>query len=86
MGTNFYLDQGEGDNYYNYPHIGKIYFSENHGLSFIFYKSKIQQLSILESLSYNEQIVDEYGNKTDIQSFVNRIINLPYTEKEFEFI
>jgi hypothetical protein len=47
MGTNFYLDQGEGDNYYNYPHIGKIYFSENHGLSFIFYKSKIQQLSIL---------------------------------------
>jgi hypothetical protein len=85
MGTNFYLDQGEGDDYSEYPHIGKTFYSRN-GMIFIFYKSRDYQLSILNSLSDNEFIVDEYGNRKNIRLFIDSIINLPYREQEFEFI
>lgn len=84
MGTNFYLDQGEGDDYYTYPHIGKTYYSSG-SLHFIFYKSKVYQVSLLESLSDHELIVDEYGNKINVRSFTESIINLPYKEQDFEF-
>jgi hypothetical protein len=84
MGTNFYLDQGEGEDYDLYPHIGKRYCSE-YGLSFIFYKSRVYQLSVLESLSDSELIADEYGNKINVRAFVDSIINLPYKEQDFEF-
>jgi hypothetical protein len=86
MGTNYFLDQGEGEEYFNYPHVGKISYLSQSGLTFIFYKSKSQQLSMLQSLSLDENIVDEYGNRQDIQTFINKIINLPYKEQDFEFI
>ena len=85
MGTNFYLDQGEGDDYYTYPHIGKTSYISI-GKTFIFYKSRHHQLSVLSSMSPDELIVDEYGNKKNVEEFIQNIIVLPYIEQNFEFI
>jgi len=81
MGTNYYFDQGEGDDIMgNYPHIGKYIRG-----SFIFYKSRSHQLGKLFLTDSRENIINEYGERQTVESFLEYIVNLPYTEQDFEF-
>lgn len=85
MGTNFYLDEGEGDNIMdNYPHIGR----RTSG-SFIFYVSREHQLRQLIELSQShpneELILDEQGDRYRVVDFLQHIIDMPYTEQNFVF-
>jgi hypothetical protein len=80
MGNNYYFDQGEGDDYDNYPHIGK-----KHNGGFIFYKSRDYQINILQGMDPESLIVDEFGYKQTVQSFLEEILYRPYTEQDFKF-
>lgn len=85
MGTNYYIDQGEGDDYYSYPHIGKTS-RLSQGLTFIFFKSRYYQISLLQSLDMNDTIINEYGDRTTVREFLDYIVNLPYMESNEEFL
>ena len=82
MGTNYYIDQGEGDDYLSYPHIGKTT-TLLHNMTFIFFKSREYQMSLIESMKTN--IVNEYGERINIQEFLRKVEHLPYLEQEFVF-
>ena len=79
MGNNYYLDQGEGDDYDNYPHIGKKFNG-----TFIFYISRDHQIAALEA-NPESFVVDEFGYRQTVQSFLEEIIYRPFTEQDFKF-
>ncbi len=83
MGTNYYIDNGEGDHYDEYPHIGKTTWRGYR--MFIFYRSREYQLSLLRSMNLNEMVVNEYGERITVHDFIEMIENAPYIEQDFEF-
>lgn len=80
MGNNYYLDEGEGDDYDNYPHIGK-----KHNGGFIFYISRDHQIGILQNMNPESLVVDEFGYKQTVQSFLEEIIHRSFSEQNFRF-
>ena len=85
MGTNYYIDQGEGDDYFYYPHIGKTS-KLSSGLIFIFFKSREYQLSLIHLMDMNDNIVNEYGERVIVKDFIDYISNLPYLESNEDFL
>ncbi len=84
MGTNWYIDDDtEGNNYDQFPHIGKFTF-HNGKKYFIFYKSKQYQLSELINVAYNFA-VNENGERLLINELINDLANIPFKEQDFVF-
>ena len=84
MGTNWYIDdETEGDNYDNFPHIGKFIFRKGRK-HFIFYKSKQYQLSELINITYNF-VVNEIGERRLINELIDELVNVPFKEQDFVF-
>lgn len=80
MGNNYYIDQGEGEEYDTYPHIGKKFNG-----TFIFYISRDHQITTLQAMNPESFVVDEFGYRETVQSFLEEIIYRPFTEQDFKF-
>lgn len=100
MGTNFYIDEekeGVEDYSESYTHLGKRCYSSAIGegdssqtifcKKFIYYISRNRVLNILNNLINSSTfIIDDYGNRMSINEFLEEIYDLPYEEKNYEFI
>ncbi len=85
MGTNWYIDIGqEGDDYDNYPHIGKFTF-RNSRREFIFYMTKEFQLDRLLSLNQEAEVVSEMGERKRIAEMIQDLMEIPFIEQDFRF-
>ena len=92
--------EGVDDYSESYAHLGKRYYSSvvvGEGDSaqtlrckkFIYYISRNHVLNTLNNLinsNSSTSIIDEYGNRMSINEFLEEIYDLPYEEKNYEFI
>jgi len=95
MGTNFYIRQRkEGEEETDekeYPELGEnslvfLHIGKQTGHNFIYYISRDYQINRLNTLNKEEElVVDEYGNKMNVPTFLEKIDGLYFTEQDCVF-